>query len=119
MLHNTKLLMRRLAYAPWLLTIGLVLGWSGVAVANDDSDNTGDTHSHVTDHTHATDPYLEVSYKLVPGTAGTADDSVFVSWSTSYSKNFANNDHCRCSCWKWGGSRQCYVVRFIPGGDSC
>ena len=28
MLHNTKLLMRRLAYVPWLLAAGLVLGWS-------------------------------------------------------------------------------------------
>ena len=26
MLHNTKLLMRRLAYVPWLLAVGLVLG---------------------------------------------------------------------------------------------
>ena len=35
MLHNTKLLMRRLAYVPWLLAVGLVLGWSGEAVADD------------------------------------------------------------------------------------
>ena len=35
MLHNTKLLMRRLAYMPWLLAAGLVLGWSGVAVADE------------------------------------------------------------------------------------
>ena len=34
MLHNTKLLMRRLAYVPWLLAAGLVLGWSGEAVAD-------------------------------------------------------------------------------------
>ena len=34
MLHNTKLLMRRLAYVPWLLAVGLVLGWAGEAVAD-------------------------------------------------------------------------------------
>ena len=28
MLH-TKLLIRRLAYVPWLLAAGLVLGWAG------------------------------------------------------------------------------------------
>ena len=39
MLHNTKLLMRRLAYVPWLLAAGLVLGWAGEAVANDDMDH--------------------------------------------------------------------------------
>ena len=45
-------------------------------------------------HTHATDPYLRVFYKLGiddPTTAGTDEslvDSVFVSWNTSYSKNF-------------------------------
>ena len=31
---HTKLFMRRLAYVPWLLTIGLVLGWNGEAVAD-------------------------------------------------------------------------------------
>ena len=66
MLHNTKLLMRRLAYVPWLLAAGLVLGWSGEAVADGaETDGTEDDHSDVTDHTHATDPYLELSYKLV------------------------------------------------------
>ena len=39
MLHNTKLLMRRLAYVPWLLAAGLVLGWAGEAVANVDDDH--------------------------------------------------------------------------------
>ena len=28
---HTKLFMRRLAYVPWLLTVGLVLGWNGEA----------------------------------------------------------------------------------------
>ena len=59
---HTKLFMRRLAYVPWLLTIGLVLGWNGEAGA----DNTHggnytlcrqDTYA-VTGHMHATDPYL-------------------------------------------------------------
>ena len=30
-----KLLLRRLAYVPWLLAVCLVLGWSGEAVADD------------------------------------------------------------------------------------
>ena len=34
MIH-TKLLIRRLAYVPWLLTFGLVLGWAGEAQAQD------------------------------------------------------------------------------------
>ena len=88
MLHNTKLLMRRLAYVPWLLAAGLVLGWSGEAVADPRAETGEGDHSGVTDHTHATDPYLRISY----GLADTADDSVFVSWSTSYSKNFHNDD---------------------------
>ena len=32
MIH-TKLLIRRLAYVPWLLAAGLVLGWAGEAAA--------------------------------------------------------------------------------------
>ena len=32
MIH-TKLLIRRLAYVPWLLAFGLVLGWAGEAQA--------------------------------------------------------------------------------------
>ena len=34
MIH-TKLLIRRLAYVPWLLAFGLVLGWAGEAAAQD------------------------------------------------------------------------------------
>ena len=33
MIHHTKLFMRRLAYTPWLLVAGLVVGWAGEAVA--------------------------------------------------------------------------------------
>ena len=92
MLHNTKLLMRRLAYVPWLLAAGLVLGWAGEAVADDRAATGEANHSGVTDHTHATDPYMEVSYKLSTDPNNATVDSVFVRWSTSYSKNFHNND---------------------------
>ena len=34
MIH-TKLLIRRLAYVPWLLAFGLVLGWAGEAQADE------------------------------------------------------------------------------------
>ena len=119
MLHNTKLLMRRLAYVPWLLAAGLVLGWSGEAVADPRAETGEANHSGVTDHTHATDPYLEVSYELVSGvTAGTIDDMVSVSWSTSYSKNFHNDDADATNPWKWVGSHN-VRGRFIQGGDSC
>ena len=95
MLHR-KLLLRRWACVPWLLTVGLVLGWSGEAVAHTGAAATGsDTQGHASGmHTHATDPYLQVTYALDtrPGTGltpteGTAD-TVYVSWSTSYSKNY-------------------------------
>ncbi len=36
MIHHTKLFVRRLAYTPWLLVAGLVLGWTGMAAAQDD-----------------------------------------------------------------------------------
>ena len=42
------------------------------------------------DHTHATDPYLRVTYKLSTDSNNAASDSVFVSWSTSYAKNFTS-----------------------------
>ena len=100
MLH-TKLLLRRLAYVPWLLTVGLVLGWSGESVAdpvdranNNNHANLPANHDHSTvlNHTHATDPYLRVSYALDTRPTGQPEaglrDSVFVSWSTAYSKNF-------------------------------
>ena len=80
---HTKFLLRRLAYVPWLLIIGLVLGWNGEAVA--DNAGTNETnHNQVTDHKHATDPYLDVKYKLTD----TVNDTVFVSWRPAYSKGF-------------------------------
>ena len=83
----TKLFMRRLAYVPWLLTIGLVLGWNGEAVA--DNAGTNETnHNQVMDHKHATDPYLQVSYKYSTDSNNADVDSVFVSWSPVYSKGF-------------------------------
>ena len=82
---HTQLLMRRLVYVPWLLAVGLVLGWSGEAVA-DAPDTNEAKHSVVDGHSHVTDPYLNVSYKLDEG-AGVADE-VSVSWSTAYAKNF-------------------------------
>ena len=36
MIHHTKLFVRRLTYTPWLLAVGLVLGWTGMAAAQDD-----------------------------------------------------------------------------------
>ena len=85
MLHR-KLLLRRWACVPWLLAVGLVLGWSGEVVA-DDSNVSG--HSPAGGHKHATDPYLNVVYNL--GDAATDDDDeIVVSWSASYSKNFGS-----------------------------
>ena len=75
MLHNTKLLMRRLAYVPWLLAAGLVLGWSGEAVAN--PSETGG-HSPTTGHTHARNPNMVVTYDLL---ADGTDHSIIVTWS--------------------------------------
>ena len=99
MLHR-KLLLRRLAYVPWLLAVCLVLGWAGKAVAHDTgtgTDVSGHGGEEGDNHTHATDPYLDVTYALDtrPGTGltpaeGTAD-TVFVSWNTSYSKNFGTD----------------------------
>ena len=40
MIH-TKSLIRRLAYVPWLLAFGLVLGWAGEAQAQSDYSNGG------------------------------------------------------------------------------
>ena len=92
---DRKLLLRRWACVPWLLAVGLVLGWNGEVVADaPETDGTEANHSGVADHTHATDPYLDVSYKLDMRTQGPDSglrDSVFVSWSTSYGKNFHKN----------------------------
>ena len=91
MLHNTKLLMRRLAYVPWLLAAGLVLGWSGEAVANDDNDHA----TQPADHTHATDPNMVLTRDLLSTDSNNGDTpdqhSIIVTWSTSRSKNFGTS----------------------------
>ncbi len=113
MLHK-KLLLRRLACVPWLLAVGLVLGWAGEAVA-DPRGPTGEAdHSGVTDHTHVTDPYMEVSYELTSGTAGTADDEISVDWSTAYSKNFHNNDPAATNPGN-GAEATTYTVELFDG----
>ena len=42
MIHDTKLFVRRLAYTPWLLVAGLVLGWTGMAAAQGDGISVAD-----------------------------------------------------------------------------
>ncbi len=76
----TKLLIRCLAYMPWLLAVGLVLGWSGEAAADV---NATSGHSTAADHPHATDPNLVLTYDLVAW-----PHSITVEWSTSDSQNF-------------------------------
>ncbi|MYC72416.1 MAG: T9SS type A sorting domain-containing protein [Gemmatimonadetes bacterium] len=114
-----KLLLRRLACVPWLLAVCLVLGWSGEAVALPIGTDTGEhgydltaghTHSPVVGHTHATDPYLRVGIGLNPVT-GAANDSVFVSWSTSYSKNFHSITGDRAN----GTAATTYTVSLFKG----
>ena len=88
MLHNTKLLMRRLAYVPWLLAVGLVLGWSGEAVA--DANTT--TGGHATgDHSHASDPKLVLTRDLHADATPGSNHSITLNWSTSVSKNFGTS----------------------------
>ena len=41
MIHHTKLLVRRLAYTPWLLVAGLVLGWAGETAATGYTNGVG------------------------------------------------------------------------------
>ena len=102
MLHR-KLLLRRLACVPWLLAVGLVLGWSGEAAADArETDGSEANHSGVGSHSHATDPYLRVSYKLGPADS----DTVFVNWSTSYAKNFHGTN---------GAAATSYTVTLYPG----
>lgn len=102
MLHR-KLLLRRLAYVPWLLAVGLVLGWSGEAAADaPETDGSEPNHSGVSGHSHATDPYLSVSYKMGPADS----DTVFVNWSASYAKNFQGAN---------GTAATSYTVNLYPG----
>ena len=84
MIH-TKLSIRHLASVPWLLAAGLVLGWSEDAVAET---STTSGHSTTTNHLHATDPSLVLTYDL--NRSGT--HSIAVNWSTSQSRNFSTGN---------------------------
>ena len=86
---HTKLLMRRLAYVPWLLVVGLVLGWSGEAVAT-----SGDDHSYGVDrHVHATDPKMVLTFeKAAPSGSTPYANKIKVSWSKSRKKEFEGSD---------------------------
>ena len=55
-----------------------------MAVADAPETTGEDDHSDVTGHTHVTDPYLSLEHKPVDA----ASDSILVSWSKSYAKNF-------------------------------
>ena len=68
MIH-TKLLIRRLAYVPWLLAFGLVLGWAGEAQAQDDIRLTVDKSSLREDGGAQTFTVTATNY------AGTAPDA--------------------------------------------
>ena len=85
MIH-TKLSIRRLAYMPWLLAAGLVLGWSEKAGATTSS-TTG--HSTATNHPHATNPNLVLTYDLL---SSGSNHSITVGWSTSRSTNFSTGN---------------------------
>ena len=104
MLLMKSLSLRRLACVPWLLAVGLVLGWAGEAVANTDA-----TAGHATgDHSHVSDPKLVLTRDLhADGTVGSVH-SITLNWSTSVSRNFGTA----------GRNRQhatTYVVRLFEG----
>ena len=85
MMIHTKLSIR-LAYVPWLLAAGLVLGWSEKAVAATSSTSG---HSTSTNHPHATNPNLVLTYDLL---RSGSNHSITVSWSTSNSRNFSTGN---------------------------
>ena len=81
MLHR-KLLLRRLACVPWLLVVGLVMGWNGEAVAHDG----GDSHYYGAAHLHATDPKMVLTAEL--DEEDTNNNTITVSWSRSRTRGF-------------------------------
>ena len=92
MLHR-KLLLRRLAYVPWLLVVGLVLGWSGEVLAHSASNAKHHyDYGNGSDHLHATDPKMVLTYELDKD-QDDADEfhSITVRWSTSQSRNFTTD----------------------------
>ena len=78
MLH-TKLLMQRLVCVPWLLAVGLVLGWSGEAAAQADLELSVNPAS-VREDAGATD--IEVTVQVADDTAVDADTDVLLTTSS-------------------------------------
>ena len=79
MIHHTKLFVRRLAYLPWLLTAGLVLGWTGEAAAQevtmsvfDGSATEGEPVSFTVTLSSLVDEEVTVDYSVRVGTDDTA-----------------------------------------------
>ncbi len=81
-----KLLLRRLAYVPWLLAVGLVMGWNGEAVAGGD-----DAHYYGANHLHATDPKMVLTAKL--DEEDHSNNEIIVSWSMSRTRGFDDADN--------------------------
>ena len=74
MIHHAKLFVRRLAYTPWLLAAGLVLGWAGAAAAQTPVvkvSSTGAAEGHAMT--------FEVSLSALPADAVTVDYSLSAS----------------------------------------
>ena len=78
MLH-TKLLMQRLVCVPWLVAVGLVLGWSGEAAAQADLELSVNPAS-VREDAGATD--VEVTVQVADDTAVDADTNVLLTTSS-------------------------------------
>ena len=78
MLH-TKLLMQRLVCVPWLVAVGLVLGWSGEAAAQADLELSVNPAS-VREDAGATD--IEVTVQVADDTAVDADTDVLLTTSS-------------------------------------
>ena len=102
MLHR-KLLLRRLACVPWLLVVGLVMGWNGEAVAH--NGGTNDSHYYGADHLHATDPKMVLTAEL--DEEDTNNNTITVSWSMSRTRGFDDVDN--------GEPATSYTVSLFPG----
>ena len=98
MLHDTKLFVRRLAYMPWLLAVGLVLGWTGEAAAQVlnalNSAVTEQTGGSTLDFTVTlnppnTDDEVTVDYRVTGGTAVAGVDFTAVSGTLTFPANQA------------------------------
>ena len=78
MLH-TKLLMQRLACVPWLLAVGLVLGWSGEAAAQADLELSVNPAKVRED---AGETNIEITVQVADDTAVDADTDVLLTTSS-------------------------------------